>query len=135
MTELTNKIKHLEFIQEIIKRMANNSFLLKGWSLTLTVAILGFFTKGEGSVDPKVMLIIPVLFWYLDSYYLSQERAYRKLFIKVKDYVGEDEDVNFDLNAAQHLNGMFSVIASMISKTILPFYLVQLLVLAHEVFC
>jgi len=33
------KLKHLEMIQDVIKRMASNSFLLKGWSLTLVVAL------------------------------------------------------------------------------------------------
>lgn len=28
---MENKIKHLEFIQGVINRMANNSFMLKGW--------------------------------------------------------------------------------------------------------
>lgn len=28
-------LKHLEFIQAIVTRLANNSFLLKGWALTV----------------------------------------------------------------------------------------------------
>ena len=31
---MDNKIKHLEMIEAIIERMANNSFLLKGWAIT-----------------------------------------------------------------------------------------------------
>lgn len=34
-----NKVKHLEMIQAVINRMAQNSFLLKGWSVVLTAAI------------------------------------------------------------------------------------------------
>ena len=30
-----NKLKHLEFIQNIITRMNSNSFVIKGWSITL----------------------------------------------------------------------------------------------------
>jgi hypothetical protein len=33
-----DKIKHLEMIQAVISRLANNSFLLKGWSITLVSA-------------------------------------------------------------------------------------------------
>ena len=33
------KLKHLEFIQGIITRMANNSFMLKGWAVTLVAGI------------------------------------------------------------------------------------------------
>lgn len=31
-------LKHLEFIQYIINRMAKNSFLLKGWTVTIVAA-------------------------------------------------------------------------------------------------
>ena len=40
------KLKHLEMIQAVITRMAKNSFLLKGWSITLTAAI---FALGTGT--------------------------------------------------------------------------------------
>ena len=31
-------VKHLELIQAVITRLANNSFLMKGWALTVTGA-------------------------------------------------------------------------------------------------
>lgn len=34
------KIRHLEMIQDIINRMAQNSFALKGWAVTLISGIL-----------------------------------------------------------------------------------------------
>ena len=34
------KIKYLEMIQNVINRMAKNSFLLKGWSITLLTGII-----------------------------------------------------------------------------------------------
>ena len=37
---MEQKIKHLEFIQTTINRMAGNSFLLKGWTVTLTGGLL-----------------------------------------------------------------------------------------------
>ena len=37
---MEKKIKHLEMIQAVIVRMGNNSFLLKGWSVTLISAYL-----------------------------------------------------------------------------------------------
>ena len=36
------RIKHLEFIQSVITRMATNSFLAKGWALTVAGALYGF---------------------------------------------------------------------------------------------
>jgi hypothetical protein len=34
--------KHLEFIQGVVTRLANNQFLIKGWSLTVAAALYGF---------------------------------------------------------------------------------------------
>ena len=39
------KLKHLEFIQGIITRMANNSFMLKGWAVTLVAGIFALSSK------------------------------------------------------------------------------------------
>ena len=33
-------LKEIDVIQDIIKRLANNSFMIKGWALTLIVATL-----------------------------------------------------------------------------------------------
>ena len=44
------KLKHLEFIQAAIARMATNSFLFKGWAMTIAVGIAAFAaadTKAE----------------------------------------------------------------------------------------
>ncbi|MBI5061335.1 MAG: hypothetical protein HZB67_03395 [Candidatus Aenigmarchaeota archaeon] len=72
--------KHLEFIQNIINRMANNSFILKGWSVTLATGIIWF--SWSSSVTNLIYLaLLPVLiFWGLDAYYLRQERLFRKLY-------------------------------------------------------
>jgi len=77
-------IKHLEFIQNIINRMANNSFLLKGWNVTVSSAILMLIVN-----DPKPLYMIIALFfsislWGLDAYYLRQERLFRILYDDVR---------------------------------------------------
>ena len=41
----TNKIKHLEMIENIIERMAKNCFQLKAWTMTLVVLIGGLAAK------------------------------------------------------------------------------------------
>ena len=40
-----NKIKHLEMVQDVIKRMASNSFILKGWAVTLVAGIMALAEK------------------------------------------------------------------------------------------
>ena len=43
--QMENKRKHLEFIQSVIARMNSNSFLIKGWSITLVSALFALAAK------------------------------------------------------------------------------------------
>lgn len=94
---MENKLKHLEMIQGVINRMANNSFMLKGWTVTL---IAGIFVLSDQSANKLYFLIafVPIItFWLLDSYYLYQERLYRGLYeyVRLKD----ENDIDFSLKA------------------------------------
>lgn len=71
---------HLALIQGIISRQAGNSFLIKGWVLTVTVALLGF-AIGRNSWTLATFAIGPlVIFGWLDAYYFRQERLFRCLY-------------------------------------------------------
>ena len=75
-----DKLKHLEFIQTAINRMSANSFLLKGWSVTLVAALFALAAK---DANPKYVIVayLPVLiFWFIDGYFLFQERLFRALY-------------------------------------------------------
>jgi hypothetical protein len=74
------QIKHLEFIQSIISRQATNSFLAKGWALTVSGVLYGFAVN---HLNPSIALIglTPVVvFWWLDGYFLRAERLFRCLY-------------------------------------------------------
>ncbi len=95
---MDKKIKHLEMIQNVITRMANNSFRLKGWAVTI---VAGIFVLANRSTDIQYFFVtfIPIIFfWVLDSYYLQQERLYRDLYDKVR--FTNEEDIDFSLKAS-----------------------------------
>ena len=110
------KMQHLQMIQDTISRMAGNSFLLKGWAVTL---IAGIFALSSNDADKLYFLVayIPILvFWWLDSYYLCQERKYRKLYdyVRIQDNAQVDFSMNASVNDVQdekltYLNCVFSV--------------------------
>lgn len=82
---MEEKIKYLEMIQNIIQRMTNNSFLMKGWTVTLIVAV---FVLSDKAMNPNYFWIayVPVIvFWFLDSYYLLLERRYIFLYNEVRN--------------------------------------------------
>jgi hypothetical protein len=74
------EIKHLEFVQGTIARQANNSFVVKGWTFPIVLALLGFSVE-RNSWNLAVLALVPITgFWYLDAYYLRQERLFRCLY-------------------------------------------------------
>jgi hypothetical protein len=82
---VTNEhIEHLKMIQGIISRLANNSFSYKGWSITLVSALLLLAAKDSEPLYALVGLVPVLFFWWLDAYYLCQERLFRQLFDEVR---------------------------------------------------
>lgn len=75
-----HQVKHLEMIQGIVTRLGNGSFLIKGWTMTLAGVFLGF-AANRSSWRITAMAAFSVMgFWFLDSYYLRQERLFRALY-------------------------------------------------------
>jgi len=77
-------LKHLELVQDVIARLATDSFLMKGWGLTVAGAFFGFSVK---DLDWRLALVglLPVIaFWVLDAYFLSRERIYREMYESVR---------------------------------------------------
>ena len=100
----TNKIKHLEMIENIIERMAKNCFQLKAWTMTLVVLIGGLASK---DTERKFILIafIPIIvFWLLDTYYLRLERQYRILYKTVTEKRDDEIDFSMDLSQIQNMS-------------------------------
>jgi hypothetical protein len=71
-------------IQAIISRMASNSFLVKGWSVTLAGAIMAFSAAVNSGWSMLVAILTATGFFWLDAFYLGQERLYRCLSDEVR---------------------------------------------------
>lgn len=112
-------MKEIETIQSAINRMSSNSFLIKGWTITLVVATLLL----EGSKLQVFIAFIPLLvFWFLDTYFLWQERMYRKLYDWViANRLNTDENL-FNMNAYRFRNEVSSRPKIMFSVTLGWFY-------------
>jgi predicted alpha-1,6-mannanase (GH76 family) len=112
-------IEELKIAQDIIKRMALNSFLIKGWTITLVVATL--LLKGEKF--QSFIAFIPILvFWYLDAYFLWLERLYRKLYDWIaKNRLNTDEFL-FDMDYRRFIKEEQSKFRIMFSITLGWFY-------------
>jgi hypothetical protein len=94
------KVEHLRFVQAVIARMGTNSFLLKGWTVTLVAALFAFGAK-EADRAFIVIAWVPVLvFAGLDAYFLRRERLYRRLHDKVAAKM-ETDPIDFSMNTAE----------------------------------
>ncbi|MGB9798331.1 MAG: hypothetical protein ACPLSK_06855 [bacterium] len=112
-------IKEIEIIQDIIKRMASNSFVIKGWTIILVVATL--LLKGT-NYQALIAFIPLVVFWFLDAYFLWQERMYRELYNWVISNRLKTEEYLFDMNAYRFKDRVQSRLRIMFSLTLGWFY-------------
>jgi len=95
---MSDKQKHLEFIQGVVNRLANNSSLLKGWSVLLVSALFAMAAKDSNTNFVVLSYFPAIAFWILDAYFLHQERLFRKLYDQVR-IKGESEiDYSMDLS-------------------------------------
>ena len=68
---------HLEMLQGVIQRMAENSRSCKLWSITALSAVV-FLAARTGVAWHTLIALVPLLlFFLLDVYYLSLERRFR----------------------------------------------------------
>ena len=118
---MEQKLKHLEFIQGVINRLATNSFQMKGWSVVLVAAILVLLAR-ENKLDTAFIALAPILvFWGLDGYFLWQERLYRALYDHVRTL--EDDQTDFAMNVTPFKGGFRHIwLGAAVSRTLLFFY-------------
>ena len=117
---MEQKIKHLEMIQNIITRLANNSFSLKGWTVIFIAAVLGFAIKESDSNYIPLVLFPTFAFWGLDGYYLRREKLFRALYDKIRKL--DEQDINFEMDTSSMENEVGSWGSVCFSRTILGFY-------------
>ncbi len=149
MADLKAIHKELDLIQDVIKRMADNSFKVKAWMMFIFGAVLALAKSGllssiggvAGNDDMMgyiaLFLVATVLvFWYLDAFFLRTEKLYRELYKWVVNNRPHTDAYLYDLNTfVREVDGRQdnllartpSVFKVMLSKTLLPFYILPLL--------
>lgn len=111
--------QELEQIQTIIERQADNSFKIKGWAITLVVVVILFRANDIQSLIGFIPLIA---FWYLDAYFLREEKKYRKLYDWVRQNRPENDNHLFDMSVSRFENKTDKTHQIMLSKTLRWFY-------------
>ncbi|MCX0367871.1 hypothetical protein [Clostridium perfringens] len=125
--EITTEILHkeIDLIQSCISRMAKNSFLIKGWFISLVAVILALLPK---KIDMwlvlSIVLVITLSFWYLDAFFLRTEKLYRKLYDwTISERAKNNKENLYDLNPHRFDEKVDSISRTMFSPTLRYFYL------------
>jgi len=126
--------KEIDLIQSCITRMANNSFMLKGWLLTLIIAFIALLPENISRFYIcLIVLLIDLAFWYLDAFFIKQEKLYKWKYewVITKRLEGNSEFL-YNLNPYEKdmwlLDGSKKekhepyVIRAMITKSLIPIY-------------
>lgn len=122
---MEKRIKHLEFIQAAITRMNQNSFHIKGWMITIVSALLALYANSGNAVYVLVALVPAIVFWFLDAYYLQQERKFRGVYNDVAGLSSEENNVeikDFEMPIQKYQCGKYCYFNVLLSKTIVPLY-------------
>ncbi|SRR6266481_461855 len=111
--------------------MAGNSALLKGWSVTLASALIGWATANNTHVKYVVLGFVPPIFFAVhDAFYLRQERLFRRLYDRIRlmdDNEWQGDPFNMDTSpVVSQVHGWFQTIFA--RAVFLPHFLVLLLV-------
>jgi len=122
--------KEIDLIQACITRMAHNSFLIKGWAISIVAVVLALADKAKNPALLSAILLIPLIsFWYLDTFFLRTERMYRKMYTWVLEMRRKNEDEwLYDLNPSRFKSEVDSRIEIMGSETLRWFYGIPVLI-------
>lgn len=129
MKEVTIEEQHkeIDLIQSCITRMANNSFMIKGWLITIYAVVLALLPEKINIVLLCVTLLtITWAFWYLDGFFLRTEKVYRKIYDWVlKERPNHNRELLYQLNPIKFdgkTENTESIAKVMWSKTLRYFY-------------
>ena len=124
----TDHLEHLKMIQAAIARMAQNSFVAKGWSVTVVTATLAL-TVTEKQHALVLLSIVPVLaFWSLDAFYLLQERRFRVIHDQVLQDAAAGRPASFLMDTRQVRHQTDKGVSTFFSRTVLWLHLPLLFV-------
>lgn len=118
--------KEIDLIQGVINRMASNSFLLKGWIVSLIAVILALtkdtIVATQLSYFSLILLLPVIVFWYLDAFFLHKERCYIQLYEWVIKNRQTSLDNIYSLNYNKYEKDVDSIFKIMFSTTLRLFY-------------
>ena len=124
------KEKHLEFIQNIVTRLNTNSFQIKGLAITIVAALLAVYASTLKLDFILISILSTIIFWFLDTYYLQQERKFRGLYNDVAGVSDKPKEIKlFEMRPDLYKGRKYNYICVLFSKTIWTIYIPIVIIL------
>ncbi|MCA0426127.1 MAG: hypothetical protein LCH37_01705 [Bacteroidetes bacterium] len=125
--------KHLDHIQAVITRHNSNSFMIKGWAITICTVVLTVAGTWKEPVIALVALVPVFVFWLLDSFYLANERCFVSLYsaaingyslkVKNEDFLAKEQELTTlaDGKKVLELDKEIEILSKPYSMNFMPF--------------
>jgi hypothetical protein len=124
------QLKHLEFVQGVITRMNTNSFQMKGWMVAIVSALLAIYASTNNKTFALVAILPTLIFWFLDTYYLWQERKFRGVYNDVAGISDKPQAIKpFAMPVNLYTGEKYSYWNVFFSVTIWPLYVPVIVIL------
>ncbi|EPZ68194.1 hypothetical protein N197_07820 [Helicobacter pylori UM023] len=125
-------IEELKILQGVINRMAQNSLECKKWTLVLAVGVLSLKIEAiSNSYGLCVLGVLLLCFWFLDAYYLTQERSFRKQYQWLIENRPKTDERLFEVLPAHQTCRCVQFLCSMFSFSLFPYWVLGLCLVGY----
>ncbi|GAA9402586.1 hypothetical protein TH0819_14300 [Helicobacter pylori] len=128
-------IEELKILQGVINRMVQNSLECKKWTLALAVGVLSLKIEAiSNSYGLCVLGVLLLCFWFLDAYYLTQERSFREQYQWLIENRLKTDERLFEVFPAHQTCRCAQFLCSMFSFSLFPYWVLGLCLVGYG-FC
>ncbi len=128
-------IEELKILQGIINRMTQNSLECKKWTLALVVGVLSLKIEAiSNSYGLCVLGVLLLCFWFLDAYYLMQEKLFRKQYQWLIENRLKTDERLFEVFPAHQTCRCTQFLCSMFSFSLFPYWVLALCLVGYGLF-
>ncbi|MCQ2641404.1 hypothetical protein JT252_07665 [Helicobacter pylori] len=119
--------EELKILQGVINRMVQNSLECKKWTLALAVGVLSLKIEAISNLYGLCVLgVLLLCFWFLDAYYLMQERSFREQYQwLIKNRLKTDERL-FEVFPIHQTCQSTQFLSAMRSFSLFPYWVLAL---------
>ncbi len=125
-------IEGLKILQGVINRMVQNSLECKKWTLALAVGVLSLKIEAISHLYGLCVLgVLLLCFWFLDAYYLTQERSFRKQYQWLIENRLKTDERLFEVLPAHQTCRCVQFLCSMFSFSLFPYWALGLCLVGY----